>query len=1220
MSTHPSKHAAFRPPDDLPTDADANARLVHTRHAVDVLGQLVKRELQSGQGTDGGPRCRGFCIGLLGGLGQGKTQVLRTVCQGLRGGLFVKGLLGCVRRPNVVCFDVGNHSSAALEFEFAQLQAALNPLYWFRRLALRTLFAIFFVLCVLGLMLWVATGNDAWAPQLEWLGSELVKLKPGAFTPSGLLLFVLPWLGWASLKTISAAAQRRKELEYFWTNGSGERSPNWLGRWFQALFSSLRRIDVLVIDNLDRANLTQQRAILRTLYKARGDLPYCVVVAFDEQALLDASPDPEAPEALLHKALQATIRLAPRHPVEGLSLAHLAAQSLPESDAWRSAFLQPAVLAVFARVLSQMPNLSPRLAKRFMADVGVGLQVIDDNSLEKPSSMAPGIKTTPVQPDVLARRYAPALLRIRGVEELCPGALRAADGLAQCLAGYWSGSMWQAEVIQASDKDKGSPGLNRALRFIELTRDIQPAHGDWASFVMVLWGQRWNREEATAVIAPDAPPSLPRNEHPPDLRALHHIWRTLDQTSQVGVADQQRLDAFAGFWALGKADVKAHLGVDDLSLDIAGPRAALWLAYVLELWLDHRPAQLERATALHQLRRALCMPGSWLAAPGVRPLVCAALVRAALRGAVCKAERAELLEWLDLDEQASDLVRLERLALCDPSKLNACDVWVLASAASGQQESHRTADSAFDRPFDNELIVSWLQRVRPCDDLSDVFAMCVALRRRGDISASVAAMLAATWPRLADTVTGARTLTAVQMRKFMSLKALPTVGNLELPVSFVAAVQQGGYKSADVWHLMCYDAEATEPVWSLGTAKQLIKLCQGLARPPIGREPLAVWCLPPHAYLGYLLWAAMLGQADFRRAWEEGVTHHQNVWAALPVRSDKGLTLLHEAILAAQDNWCGDPSHDSWLRDEALRPCRELICANAELSTLPVFGRLFAEQIGLTTAMSGIKARPGIADSNNLPIVFIHGLVGSWDELDLTKQFLAFRCYAPDLKGYGEFRNADGAMDIPAQVAHVLEVLDSAFGDPEQKFHLVAHSVGGVIALDLAHHRPDQVASLVMVETNFTPADAFWCKGIAAKSVAEVEADLTRWREQPEALFGEFSSGERETKLRIAKGWLHRQDGRALHELATSVLSVTFAEGYEESVRKVVERHRVHLLAGSLSAAKWQPFQWLKAQVSMQQVPDAGHMVMLDQPAATAQIIRQLLLPKLADEPASQEE
>ncbi|WP_260263021.1 alpha/beta fold hydrolase [Delftia acidovorans] len=122
------------------------------------------------------------------------------------------------------------------------------------------------------------------------------------------------------------------------------------------------------------------------------------------------------------------------------------------------------------------------------------------------------------------------------------------------------------------------------------------------------------------------------------------------------------------------------------------------------------------------------------------------------------------------------------------------------------------------------------------------------------------------------------------------------------------------------------------------------------------------------------------------------------------------------------------------------------------------------------------------------PALFIHGFIGSFDvaSFDLPHA-------APHLLGYGDCRAVDaGRVSLPAQVEHLRAYIDTHMGGGP--VDLVGHSVGGAIAMLLAHTHPGRVRRIVNVEGNFTLDDAFWSASVGRMSQDEAEAMLARLR------------------------------------------------------------------------------------------------------------------------------
>lgn len=96
------------------------------------------------------------------------------------------------------------------------------------------------------------------------------------------------------------------------------------------------------------------------------------------------------------------------------------------------------------------------------------------------------------------------------------------------------------------------------------------------------------------------------------------------------------------------------------------------------------------------------------------------------------------------------------------------------------------------------------------------------------------------------------------------------------------------------------------------------------------------------------------------------------------------------------------------------------------------------------------------------PVLFIHGFGGDLNNWLFTQPALAatHRTFAIDLPGHGESGKDVGAGDLATlagATAGFLRALDVG------KAHLVGHSLGGAVAIRVAHEHPTHVASLTLI-------------------------------------------------------------------------------------------------------------------------------------------------------------
>lgn len=111
----------------------------------------------------------------------------------------------------------------------------------------------------------------------------------------------------------------------------------------------------------------------------------------------------------------------------------------------------------------------------------------------------------------------------------------------------------------------------------------------------------------------------------------------------------------------------------------------------------------------------------------------------------------------------------------------------------------------------------------------------------------------------------------------------------------------------------------------------------------------------------------------------------------------------------------------------------------------------------------------GPADIGTTPTVWLHGAGmngASWGGIPSGM--------TPDLPGHGDAPRA-----TPATVAGFAEAL---LVDLPERFNLIGHSLGGMVALLLAAHHPKRVRALVLVETSY---------GVRTRWIDRLGSDLT---------------------------------------------------------------------------------------------------------------------------------
>lgn len=113
--------------------------------------------------------------------------------------------------------------------------------------------------------------------------------------------------------------------------------------------------------------------------------------------------------------------------------------------------------------------------------------------------------------------------------------------------------------------------------------------------------------------------------------------------------------------------------------------------------------------------------------------------------------------------------------------------------------------------------------------------------------------------------------------------------------------------------------------------------------------------------------------------------------------------------------------------------------------------------------------RPDAADriedtGTGPPLVLVHGYLGSarhWDD-QVPVLSDTFRCIVPNLAGFGD---SAGLAAIPSIAGHASALLDALADMGIPRFHLVGHSMGGMIVQAMAAMAPDRIDRLILYGT-----------------------------------------------------------------------------------------------------------------------------------------------------------
>lgn len=240
---------------------------------------------------------------------------------------------------------------------------------------------------------------------------------------------------------------------------------------------------------------------------------------------------------------------------------------------------------------------------------------------------------------------------------------------------------------------------------------------------------------------------------------------------------------------------------------------------------------------------------------------------------------------------------------------------------------------------------------------------------------------------------------------------------------------------------------------------------------------------------------------------------------------------------------------------------------------------------------------PG-SDRDAPPRVFLHGLgsssIATFPEHAVQRAQDAPRAILIDLPGFGYSRNAPAAwsFSIEDQADLVAGMLRDLAGGPVT---LIGHSMGGSIAIALAARHPERVAALIVAEPNLDPGVGTLSSHIAGQTEGTF---VTRGYDRlVHATANQAARGDRGSARYLPT--LQQALPTALHRASVSLLAE----------RTPTFRHYLHALGPRIPTTFIHGNQTsdltgldalAAAGVTVATIPDAGHVMMDDNPAAFA--------------------
>ena len=235
------------------------------------------------------------------------------------------------------------------------------------------------------------------------------------------------------------------------------------------------------------------------------------------------------------------------------------------------------------------------------------------------------------------------------------------------------------------------------------------------------------------------------------------------------------------------------------------------------------------------------------------------------------------------------------------------------------------------------------------------------------------------------------------------------------------------------------------------------------------------------------------------------------------------------------------------------------------------------------------------------PLVFLHGAGGvTEDSPFLAALARRWRVFAPLLPGYGDSEGAEGLRDMLSVTLHSYDVIDALGLD---RPILVGHSMGGMIAAEMAAVAPREVERLGLI----APA-GLW---LDAHPVPDLFSKLPH--ELPALLFHDSEFGERMLTAgadlddpKFLEAFIIRNTRQLA--MAGKLLFPIPDRGLVERLYRI--RAKTVIIWGDsdrvIPPAHGDAFCAGIAGAELIRIPEAGHMVIVEQPEAVVAALARL--------------
>jgi pimeloyl-ACP methyl ester carboxylesterase len=230
------------------------------------------------------------------------------------------------------------------------------------------------------------------------------------------------------------------------------------------------------------------------------------------------------------------------------------------------------------------------------------------------------------------------------------------------------------------------------------------------------------------------------------------------------------------------------------------------------------------------------------------------------------------------------------------------------------------------------------------------------------------------------------------------------------------------------------------------------------------------------------------------------------------------------------------------------------------------------------------------------PLLLLHGaLVRSTMWQPQIDAFCAsYRLVACDLPAHGESPDVPGEYTIAALSERVSQQLDSL---DIERAHVIGHSLGGMVAQQLAVSRPERIQRLVLAETAFGTRNSTWER--LQTAFARPFLRLT-----PQSMLVDLSVRRYGALHAQVADYLTEEMGRYNHQVSVRVMSAAFGFAGKEQLRDIRSPTLVLVAEQNKQThAQGKKLAELIPDARFEIIPHSLHMLNMDNPVAFNQVV-----------------